>query len=460
MFFSNSFGVRAVILAGGSGSRLWPLSTASRPKQFLSLFGNKTLFRNTLERLSYIPVDSLTTVCNEDHKFLITDQIRECGMTGTVILEPFSRNTAPAIALAALHQKKEDPLLLVLPADHVITDHLAFERAVGDAVSLAEQGYLVAFGVMPISPHTGYGYIEVGKKIGSGFSISSFREKPDLKTAKSYLDGRGHYWNSGIFLFRASQYLGELKAFHPEIYEACVNAIGDTLSSGDFARPDPTAFERCPDLSVDYAVMEKTKDAVVVPLDAGWDDIGSWTSIWSLSDKDQSGNAIIGNGIAHSSHNNYLRSDERLVATVGLNDSIVIATDKAVLVAHKDRVQDINALVGHLNPQSLVALDTKPGPTDEDQTTDQIEANNLYRIKRKTLGPGEKTNVYVLNSVGEHWVIVAGLAKISDGEKIVSLASNECIYLSPGIAYELESLDSVALQMIGMVLTDRKKLQS
>jgi len=268
-----------VIMAGGSGTRLWPLSRARYPKQFLPLNSERSMLQETLTRVSGLPVSESITICNEEHRFFVAEQLREIDALGTIILEPIGRNTAPAIGLAAL-SVDDDPLLMVLAADHVIKDTDAFTSAVRQAMPLAESGKLVTFGVIPSEPHTGYGYIEAGTNMGEGFEVASFKEKPDAQTAAQYLDAGGYYWNSGMFLFKASRYLQELKLFRADIHDACVESMAKVQLDLDFVRVDAEAFQRCPSDSIDYAVMEKTSDAVVVPLDAGWNDVGSWTSLW------------------------------------------------------------------------------------------------------------------------------------------------------------------------------------
>lgn len=330
----------AVVMAGGSGSRLWPLSRAAHPKQFLSLDGDGTMLQETVKRLNNLNVESSITICNEDHRFFVVEQLREIGKLGSIILEPVGKNTAPAIALAAIQSVENYPILLVLAADHVIKDQAAFERAVTDAIPLARSGKLVTFGIVPKVTHTGYGYIKKGKKQGSGFVVDMFVEKPSVEMANDYLSSGEYLWNSGMFLFKASRYLQESGKFRPDILEACESVMHTIVADLDFFRIDKEKFSACQSEFVDYAVTEKTADAVVVPINAGWSDIGSWSSIWDISRKDKDGNASVGDVLLHNSKNCYVRTDNNLVTTVGVNDLVIVDTKDALMVAHKDSVQD------------------------------------------------------------------------------------------------------------------------
>ena len=441
--------ITPVIMAGGSGTRLWPLSRAGHPKQFLALHGEKTMLQQTAERLSDLPASEPITICNEEHRFFVAEQLREIGSLGKIILEPVGRNTAPAIALAALLEKEADPLLLVLAADHVIADQGAFTDAVMKAVPLAEAGKLVTFGVVPSEPHTGYGYIEVGEPLDSAFCVASFKEKPDSATATEYLGQGGYYWNSGMFLFKASRYLQELKTHRPDIANACEVAMGTVSTDLDFIRVDTEAFTACPDDSVDYAVMERTEDAVVVPMDAGWNDIGSWSSLWDVSDKDESGNAMAGDVMLLDTTNSMVRTDdERLVALVGLDDVVVVSTKDATLVARKDRVQDAKVIASQLKNAGRSEWELHREVYRPWGKYDSIDQGGRYQVKRITVKPGGKLSVQMHHHRAEHWIVVSGSAKVMNGDKTLLLSENESTYIPIGVVHSLENPGKVPLEII------------
>ena len=440
--------ITPVIMAGGSGTRLWPLSRAGHPKQFLALHGDKTMLQQTAERLSDLPTSESITICNEEHRFFVAEQLREIDALGKVILEPAGRNTAPAIALAALFEKEDDPLLLVLAADHVIADSGAFTDAVLRAVPLAEAGKLVTFGVVASEPHTGYGYIEAGEPLDGAYSVASFREKPDSSTAAEYLGQGSYYWNSGMFLFRASRYMQELEVHRPDIAAACQEAVGSSSSDLDFIRVDTEAFTACPDDSIDYAVMEKTSDAVVVPMDAGWNDIGSWSSLWDVSDKDDSGNATAGDVMLIDTTNSYIRTDEKLVALVGINDVVVVSTKDATLIAHKDRVQDAKAIVSKLKDSDRSEWEMHREVYRPWGKYDSVDHGNRYQVKRITVKPGAKLSVQMHHHRAEHWVVVSGTAWVGKDNEEVMLVENESIYLPVGCVHWLENPGKIPLELI------------
>lgn len=437
----------SVIIAGGSGTRLWPLSRAAHPKQFLRLHGKNTMLQTTVKRLSELDINSSITICNEEHRFFVAEQLREIGKLGSIILEPVGRNTAPAIALAAL-SAKDDPLLLVLAADHVIKDEAAFTAAVTRAIPFAEAGKLVTFGIVPSAPHTGYGYIKRGNDLGEGFRVDEFAEKPNMKEAQRYMSSGEYYWNSGIFLFRASRYLEELEKFRPDILEKCKLSVNDIKVDLDFLRVHKEAFESCPAESVDYAVMEKTDDAVVVPIDAGWSDIGSWSSLWNISDKDDDGNSTHGDVILHSTRNSYVRADNKLIAVIGVDDLVIVSTKDALMVAHKDRTQDVKIITDILKTRTRSEWELNREVYRPWGKYDSIDSDDGYQVKRITVNPGAKLSVQMHHHRSEHWVVVAGQARVHYGSESFDLKVNESTYHGKEVVHALENLGEIPLELI------------
>ncbi len=436
-----------VIMAGGSGTRLWPLSRAAHPKQFLKLHGEDTMLQATVKRLSGLDIQASITICNEEHRFFVAEQLREIDKLGSIILEPVGRNTAPAIALAAL-TAKDDPLLLVLAADHVIQDEDAFREAVIRAIPLAEAGKLVTFGVVPSAPHTGYGYIKRGKDIGEGFEVDAFVEKPSSDIAQDYFSSSDYYWNSGMFLFRASNYLEELKKFRPDILEQCQGSVMDVRADLDFLRIDKDMFESCAAESVDYAVMEKTSHAVVVPMDAGWSDIGSWSSLWDISEKDCCGNVTYGEVMLHNSSNSYIRTDGASVAALGVDDLVIVSTKDVLMVAHRDSVEDVKLITQQLKSDSRSEWELHREVYRPWGKYDSIDNGSRYQVKRITVNPGAKLSVQMHHHRAEHWVVVSGTARVTNGDKTFLLSENESTYIPVGIVHALENPGKVDLELI------------
>lgn len=442
-----------VVMAGGNGSRLWPLSRELFPKQFLALQGESSMLQTTLQRLTGFACANPLVICNEDHRFIVAEQLRQIDkLARNIILEPAGRNTAPAIALAALTAvaSGQDPLLLVLAADHMIKDECAFRSAVEAAIPFAESGMLVTFGIVPTGPETGYGYIKRGTQQAKAqaYSVAQFVEKPNLKTARHYVECGDYYWNSGMFLFRASRYLEELKQYRPDILAACEQSIGQVDPDMDFVRVDKAAFLACPEDSIDYAVMEKTSDAVVVPMDAGWSDVGSWSSLWEISDKDELGNVQHGDVLSHDSRNNYVFAETGLVATVGLNDVVVVQTKDAVLVAAKDKVQEVKQIVGQLKTTGRTEHHIHREVYRPWGKYDSIDAGHRYHVKRITVKPGEKLSIQMHHHRAEHWIVVSGTAKVTCDDSVQLVGENQSIYIPLGSLHALENPGKIPVELI------------
>ena len=441
-----------VIMAGGSGSRLWPLSRQLFPKQFLTLHGENSMLQATALRLSGLEHQAPIVICNEEHRFSVAEQFRSNSIDNNgIILEPVGRNTAPAIALAAFQSLKsgDDPLLLVLAADHVIKDEQAFCASVNQAAGHAGTGKLVTFGIVPTVAETGYGYIKRGElEGGEGFKVAEFVEKPNLATAEKYLSSGDYYWNSGMFLFKASCYLAELKKHRPDIYTACEKAMANIANDADFVRVDKAAFEACPDDSVDYAVMEKTTEAVVVPMDCGWSDVGSWSALWEIESKDDNGNAFRGDVINVDSSNSYVNAQEKLVALVGLDDVVVVETKDAVLVAKKSEVQKVKNVVNQLKAEQRPEFKAHREVYRPWGKYDSVDNGERFQVKRITVKPGAKLSVQMHHHRAEHWIVVSGTAKVTNGEKDILLTENQSTYIPIGVVHALENPGKVDLELI------------
>jgi len=442
-----------VILSGGAGTRLWPLSRELYPKQLLALIGKHTMLQETLLRLRDLETAAPIIVCNEAHRFLVAEQLRALGCTpGAIVLEPVGRNTAPAIALAALAALKAapgtDPVLLVLPADHVIRDVEPFRQAVRAALPAAEQGHLVTFGVVPRAAEIAYGYIQRGAAAGAAFSIAKFVEKPTLPRAQQFVASGEHYWNSGMFMFRARCYLEELERLAPSIARTCRDAFERAKADLDFTRIDAATFEGCPSDSIDYAVMEKTAGALVVPLDAGWSDVGSWSSLHEACDPDPSGNVARGDVVAEDCSGSYLYSESRLVAAVGLKDHVVVETKDAVLVAPKNRVQDVKKLVGRLKELGRYEHSLHREVFRPWGSYDSVENGQRFQVKRLKVKPGATLSLQLHHHRAEHWIVVSGTARITRGEEIFLLEENQSTYIPIGVKHRIENPGRIPLHII------------
>jgi mannose-1-phosphate guanylyltransferase/mannose-6-phosphate isomerase len=441
-----------VLLSGGVGSRLWPVSREAHPKQFQPLSGELSMLQQTLQRTSGLEESRPVVVCNEEHRFMVAEQLRQVGLeAGALILEPQGRNTAPAVALAAIHVSTSDPeaLLLVLPADHLITDVAAFVEAVGKAIPLAQKGRLVTFGVVPAAAETGYGYIKCGAAIGADlFDLEQFVEKPDTATASAYLESGNYLWNSGMFLFRAAIYLEQLQAHAPEMLDNCRRAMEQASSDLDFVRPDAEVFDQCPSDSIDYAVMEKTDAGAVVSLDCGWSDVGAWSSLWDVAERDADGNACMGDVIVDNCRNNYLRSESRLLAATGVDDLVVVETADAVLVSHRDKVQDVKRIVSRLKADdrseaSLHRRVYRPWGSYESLIT-----ADRFQVKRIVVNPGQTLSLQLHHHRAEHWIVVHGTAEVTCEDKVFMLGEDESTYIPLGHKHRLANPGRIPLELI------------
>jgi len=442
--------VQPVLLSGGSGTRLWPLSRESHPKQFLALAGDDTMLQATWQRVAPIATAAPIVVANEEHRFLVAEQLRQIGApVPSIILEPLGRNTAPAIAAAAMQAMAggDDPLLLVLPSDHVIRDADAFRLAIAETLDAAAGGALVTFGIVPTSPETGFGYIQAVVGEARIRRVARFVEKPDAATAASYLAEGGYYWNSGMFLFRASRYLEQLAHFRPDILAATRMALDNARVDGDFIRLDRDAFAACPADSIDYAVMERTADAMVVPVDIGWSELGSWSALWDVALRDAEGNATLGDVIAIDSRNSYVHA-RRLVALVGVDDLVVVETDDAVLVARKDRVQQVKDVVAQLKVggRSQAALQRevhRPWGS-----YDSVDVGSRFQVKRIKVKPGARLSLQSHTQRAEHWIVVSGTARVTRNDEVFDLQADQSTYIPLGAKHRLENPGTQVLELI------------
>jgi mannose-1-phosphate guanylyltransferase/mannose-6-phosphate isomerase len=447
--------ITPVILSGGAGTRLWPLSRELYPKQLLPLVGKETLLQSTALRVAGLDVDAPIVVCNEAHRFLVAEQLRTINSQAqAILLEPVGRNTAPAIALAALAATqggKADPLLLVLPADHVVRDLPAFQTAVRAAVRAAEAGRLVTFGVVPTSPETGYGYIRRGLPLGSGsdaYAISAFVEKPDAARARDFLASGDYLWNSGMFLFRASRYLAELDRHAPAIANSCRLAFAAARHDLDFTRVGEQDFAACRSDSIDYAVMERTDAAAVVPLAAGWSDVGSWSSLHAALAATSGDNVTHGDVMLENCSGSYVHASSRMVAAVGLKDHVIVETKDAVLVAPMDQVQDVKALVNRLKSEGRTEHLLHREVHRPWGSYDSIDFGDRFQVKRLTVKAGASMSLQLHHHRAEHWIVVSGTARITRGEDVFLLEENQSTYIPLGTKHRIENPGKIVLHMI------------
>nr|WP_315857084.1 mannose-1-phosphate guanylyltransferase/mannose-6-phosphate isomerase [Lysobacter sedimenti] len=443
--------LQPVLLSGGSGTRLWPLSREAYPKQFLPLVGQDTMLQATWRRVAGLADAAPIVVAGEEHRFLVAEQLRQAGAPApAIVLEPVGRNTAPAIAAAALQATADgdDPLLLVLPSDHVVADADAFRAAVRVASAAAERGALVTFGIVPTAPETGFGYIQADAGGGDGVTkVVRFVEKPDAATAQAYLATGGYYWNSGMFLFRASRYLAELERLRPDILAATRAAFAAARRDGDFIRLDKEAFAACPSQSIDYAVMEATDAAMVLPVDIGWNDVGSWSALWDVAARDADGNAHHGDVIAVDSRNSYAYA-RRLVALVGVDDVVVVETDDAVLVARKDKVQKVKDVVALLKQEQRSQAALHREVHRPWGSYDSVDQGARFQVKRIKVKPGAQLSLQSHTQRAEHWIVVSGTARVTRDNDVFELHANQSTYIPIGAKHRLENPGTEVLELI------------
>lgn len=461
--------IQPVVLCGGSGTRLWPLSREQYPKQMLALNNELTLLQLTVRRMDGFGAGSAepaspVIVCNEEHRHLVAEQMRAIGVRpGAIILEPVARGTAPALTLAALHPlSDDDPVLVAMPADHVISDLPSFQRAIAQGVALADQGYLVTFGVMPVSAETGYGYIRMGEAIKSegdrvGHFVHSFVEKPDVGTAQRYVASGRYLWNSGIFAMRASAWLDSIGQFRSDILSACERAHLQGAWDGDFYRVDAREFEGCPEDSIDYAVMERleanpatktARRAVVVKLEAGWSDVGAWKALWEIGKKDDDGNVICGDVCAVDTRGALLISQHRLVACVGVEDVVVVETPDAVMVARRDKAQEIRQVVSRLRSMGRAECTTHRKVYRPWGSYDGIDSGERFQVKRIVVEPGAALSLQMHHHRAEHWIVVRGTARVTRGDEVFLLSENQSTYIPFGTRHRLENPGKIPLEII------------
>lgn len=436
-----------VILAGGSGSRLWPLSRSMHPKQFLNINEEKSMLQNTIDRLDELDIESINIIANRDHRFILKDQIKGLKTPVNIILEPCARNTAAAICLAALNIG-DNKQMLVLSSDHYIEDKKIFTSAVNKGVELLDYGKMVIFGAKPSSAHTGYGYIKIGEEKNNFNEVNKFIEKPDKKDAKVFYDS-GHYlWNTGMFMFNSTKYLEELEKFSIDTLKGCRNSISEIKDCYEYLEVDETHFKKCPNISVDYAIMEKTKDVAVIKLKTAWADLGSWSSLWDSSKKDSDMNHIQGDVISRETSNSYISSHNKLVVSLGIDNLIVISTKDAVMVADKDNVEDIKDIFNSLRDADRTEWEFHREVYRPWGKFDSLDIGKNYQVKKITVKPGEKLSMQYHHHRSEHWVVVSGTATVTKGDETFDLEENQSTYINVEEIHALENKRDIDLEII------------
>ena len=458
--------IRSVILAGGSGTRLWPLTRSSHPKQFLPIMNGSSLLDSTLSRMSEIaPYETLQNplvICNQENRFFVAEHLRQSSIDNAdILLEPCGRNTAPALTMAALHIQatSTDAVMFVTPSDHLISDLSKFKQSAQKAIEYAAKGHIVTLGIAPSSPETGFGYIKLGGVLcesddETAYYLDAFVEKPNLATAKGYLESNDHLWNAGVFVLKASVWLENIKKFHPEILNQCNVAYEETVKDGDFYWIHKAAFELCPSDSIDYAVMEKQTKAIsdfapiVVKMDAGWSDVGSWSAYWNVQEQDASGNVLEGDALAFDTQNSLILSNSRLVTTVGVENLIVVETKDAVLIVDKNKAQDVKSVIDHLRANNRDEINYHREVHRPWGTYDTVDAGDRFIVKRIVVNPGAALSLQMHHHRAEHWIVVKGTAKVTRGEEVFLMSENQSTYISIGQKHRLENPGNIPLEMI------------
>jgi mannose-1-phosphate guanylyltransferase/mannose-6-phosphate isomerase len=443
-----------VILSGGSGTRLWPLSRASLPKQLLALHGERTMIQETVLRAALHGASAPLLLCSEAHRFLVAEQMQEIGVVPrAIVLEPMGRNTAPAAAVAALIVANEDPegIIVLLPSDHVVRDQESFAKAVALAADAAQEKHIVTFGMAPTGPETGYGYVHRGvrlEKVDGAFRVQRFVEKPDLETAQGYVADGGYFWNSGMFVFRADVLIEDLARHAPDVLTATREALAKSKRDDDFVRLDTDAFAAAPNISIDYALMEKTDRAAIVPCNIGWSDVGAWSALWDIRAQDDQKNVLIGDVVAHDSTGSYVHSHKRLTALVGVRDLVVIDTDDALLIADKSRAQEVKAIVDHLKTANRTEHSEHKRVSRPWGTYETIDLGPRHQVKHIMVKPGGRLSLQMHHQRAEHWVVVEGVAQVTVGEKVSTLRENESVFIPLGEKHRLENLGTVPMRLV------------
>ncbi|WP_114281402.1 mannose-1-phosphate guanylyltransferase/mannose-6-phosphate isomerase [Thalassospira marina] len=447
-----------VILCGGEGTRLWPLSRKNYPKQFLPLLsGDRTLFQHTLNRAKEIDESNLLVICNQDHRFLAAEQIRDIGINwAEIILEPISRNTGPAITLAALRALSKcdlsDPILVVMPADHFIENNEEFQKSIKYGIEVARAGKIVCFGVTPTKPETGYGYIKRGNKLpntkSEAYEIVKFTEKPNREIASKYMKSKDFFWNSGIFIFKASVFNDEMHKHEPELLSLCQVSIEKSKKDLDFIRVDSNSFSQSKDISIDYAIMEHTDKSVIIPMNSGWSDVGSWSALSQQKKENSDRNVCIGDIITEKTTNSYLHSTSRLIATVGIDNLVVVETKDAILISNKDNVQNVKYIVNKLKYENRSEQHSHREVYRPWGKYESVDIGERYQVKRITVKPGEKLSVQMHHHRAEHWIVVSGTAKVTIGTKTTLLSENQSTYIPLGEVHALENPGKIPLEII------------